>query len=175
MSPHPEPAQLLVDYLPLLPKGKALDVAMGKGRNALFLASHGFEVVGLERDEEAIEICRSDAEKQGIHLEIRRVDLENLASYSIEVSAYDVVICFYYLQRNLIPQMKKSLKPGGVILYETFLIDQHLKAGHPRHREYCFEYNELLQNFLDFRVLFYHEGQDAKGTYKASIVAQKPV
>ena len=175
MSPHPEPAQLLVEYLPLLPKGKALDVAMGKGRNALFLASHGFDVVGLEKDEGSIAVCRADAKERGLNPEIRRTDLEDLTSYKIESSAYDVVICFYYLQRNLIPIMKDALKPGGIMIYETFLIDQHLTAGHPRRREFCFEHNELLHNFPGFRILYYREGKDANGTYKASLVAQKNI
>lgn len=165
---------MLIEYLPLLPKGKALDVAMGKGRNALYLASKGFEVVGLEKDRESIDACLSDAKRLGVSIDARCVDLEDLESYQIEKSAYDVVICFYYLQRNLIPSMKEALKPGGFLIYETFLIDQHLKIGHPRHREYCFEHNELLRSFIDFRIIFYREGQDAKGTYKASLVAQKP-
>ncbi len=164
---------MLIEYLSLLPKGKALDVAMGKGRNALYLASKGFEVVGLEKDRESIDACLTEAERLGVHVDARCTDLEDLESYRIEPSAYDVVICFYYLQRNLIPSMKEALKPGGFILYETFLIDQHLETGHPRHREYCFEHNELLRSFIDFRIIFYREGQDAKGTYKASLVAQK--
>lgn len=168
-----EPSDLLVDYISLLPKGKALDMAMGRGRNALFLASHGYHVVGLERDGEAIDACFVEAERLGVHVDARRVDLEDLESYQLERSAYDVIICFYYLQRNLIPAMKEALKPGGFILYETFLIDQHVKTGHPRRRVYCFEHNELLRLFTDFRVIYYCEGQDAKGTYKASLVAQK--
>lgn len=176
MTSFQEPAKLLKDYLPLLPIGKALDVAMGKGRNAIFLASHGFEVTGLERDEDSIRICKDGADKAGVPIDARCVDLENIESYQIENSAYDVVICFYYLQRNLFSHLKDALKPHGVIIYETFLIDQHLKTGHPGHREYCFEHNELLKlftDFGDFRILYYHEGQDAKGTYKASLVAQK--
>ena len=170
-----EPAQLLVEYLSLLPKGKVLDVAMGKGRNALYLASNCFEVVGLEKDKEAIEVCLTEAKRLALNIDIRCVDLEDLQSYQIEKSAYDVVICFYQLQRNLIPSMKAALKPGGFILYDTFLIDQHIKTGHPRHREFCFEHNELLRFFIDFRILYYREGQDLKGTYKASLAALKPV
>lgn len=166
---------MLIEYLPLLPKGKALDVAMGKGRNALCLASNGFKVIGLEKDRESIDACLTEAKRLGVHVEARCVDLEDLESFQIEKSAYDVVICFYYLQRNLIPSMKEALKPGGFLIYETFLIDQHLKTGHPRHREYCFEHNELLHLFSDFRVIFYREGQDTKGTYKASLVALEPV
>ena len=175
MSSYPEPSQLLVKYLPLLPRGKALDVAMGKGRNALLLASHGFEVAGLERDEEAIHACLTEAKRLGVHVDARQADLEDLDSCRIEKSAYDVVVCFYYLQRSLIPHIKEALKPGGVLLYETFLIDQHIRTGHPQRREYCLEHNELLRLFSGLRVLYYHEGQDDKGTYKASLVAQRPL
>lgn len=173
MNSFQEPAKLLKDYLPLLPIGKALDVAMGKGRNSIFLASHGFEVTGLERDEESIRICKDEADKAGVKIDARHVDLEDLESYQIEGSAYDVVICFYYLQRNLFSPIKDAIKPQGIIIYETFLIDQHLKTGHPKRREYCFEHNELLKFFPEFRILYYHEGQDSKGTYKAGLVAQK--
>ncbi len=173
MTLYQEPAQLLVTYLPLLPPGRALDVAMGKGRNAIYLASHGFEVVGLERDEESIRVCKDEAKRAGVHIDARHTDLENVESCQIESSAYNLVICFYYLQRNLFPRIKDALKSGGIILYETFLIDQHISTGHPKRREYCFEHNELLKLFPDFRILYYREGQDSKGTYKASLVAQK--
>ncbi|MCC7201076.1 MAG: class I SAM-dependent methyltransferase [Nitrospirae bacterium] len=173
MSHNPDPAQLLVEFLPLLQKGRALDVAMGKGRNALFLASHGFKVTGLEKDKESIDVCRASARDTGLNIEIRETDLEDMASYKIENSSYDLVICFCYMQRNLIPLMKEALKPGGIIIYETFLIDEHLTTGHPKRREFCFEHNELLHNFRDFRIMYYREGQDANGTYKASLVAQK--
>ncbi len=173
MPHNPDPAQLLVEFLPLLQKGRALDVAMGKGRNALFLASHGFKVTGLEKDKESIEACRASAKDAGLNIEIRETDLEDMALYTIENSSYDTVICFCYLQRNLFPVLKDALKAGGTIIYETFLIDEHLTTGHPKRREFCLEHNELLNYFRDLRILYYREGQDASGTYKASLVAQK--
>ncbi len=72
MTSFKEPAKLLVDYLPLLPRGKALDVAMGKGRNAIYLVSQGFEVTGLEMDRESISICQDEANKKGLHIDARR-------------------------------------------------------------------------------------------------------
>ncbi len=164
------PAKLLVDCLHLLPKGKALDIAMGEGRNALYLATQGFEVEGLDKDEQAIQACLSAAKSRGLKLIARTVDLEQ---YQLIPNRYDLIICFYYLQRNLILQMKAALKSGGMVVYETFLIDNHLQFGHPRHREYCFEYNELLEFFRDFRVLFYQEGMAEGQTYTARIIAQK--
>lgn len=166
-----EPAKLLVDFIKRLPRGRCLDVAMGRGRNALFLAGAGFEVEGLDRDPEAVAACQEIARSRGLSLKAQVADLE---SYSLPAERYDLIVCFYYLQRDLIPQMCKALRPAGVIVYETFLIDQHLRTGHPRRQEYCFEHNELLDFFRPFRVLFYHEGEIEGGTWAARIIAQKP-
>lgn len=171
-----EPAKLLIEHINLFPSGgKVLDVAMGRGRNAIYLARNGFQVTGLEIDTEAIQACEDLVRKENLPVEIRQVDLEDLASYEIESSYYDGIICFFYLQRNLIPRLKEALKPGGVIIYETFLIDNHIKFGHPRHKEYCFNHNELLHLFIDYRILFYREGPNPKGTICASLVARKRV
>jgi len=165
-----EPSPLLQEFLPIFPKGRALDVAMGEGRNALFLAAHGYTVEGLERDLEAIQNCRRLAREKNLTIHTQQVDLEH---YTIEANAYDLIICFYYLQRNLIPQMKDGLKSGGMLVYETFLIDQHLRYGKPKHPEYCFEHNELLNLFRDFRVLFYKEGIPEDQTISVSLIARK--
>jgi tellurite methyltransferase len=165
-----EPSRLLVDFIARFPKGRALDIAMGEGRNALYLAEQGFEVEGLEKNEQAITTCLAAAETRGLQLVARTVDLEQ---YQLSPERYDLIICFYYLQRSLIPQIKASLKPGGMVAYETFLIDNHLQFGHPRHRNYCFEHNELLRFFKEFRILFYHEGMIEDRLAAAQLIAQK--
>ena len=173
MSTHSHadaPAKLLADWMETLPRGKALDIAMGKGRNALYLADGGFEVEGLDRDDEAVRACEKAADLRGLKISARKVDLE---SYRLPSDRYDLIICFYYLQRSLIPQMREALRPGGFLLYETFLIDHHLQFGRPKHREYCFEHNELLNFFRSFRVLFYREGMVEDRTIAAQILAQK--
>jgi len=165
-----KPSSLLVEYLPLLPSGKAIDIAMGKGRNALYLAERGFDVEGVDIDEAAVGICKEKAEKKGVKMKSVVADL---TSYQIFEENYNVILCFHYLQRDLIPMMKAGLKKGGIILYETFLIDQHIQWGTPRHREYCFMRNELLDFFKDFRILYYKEGFVTKEKALASLVAQK--
>ncbi|MBI4715938.1 MAG: class I SAM-dependent methyltransferase [Nitrospirae bacterium] len=166
------PASLLVESLPLLPKGgRALDVAMGKGRNALYLAERGFQVEGVEIDAEAVRVCEEEARRRNVTVNATTADLTR---FQIPKETYDVIVCFYYLQRDLIPQMREGLKPGGVIVYETFLIDQHLKTGKPGRREFCFEQNELLHLFLQgFRVLSYREGFVSEDRASASLVARK--
>ena len=164
------PSTLLLEHLHLLPKGRVLDVAMGKGRNALYLAKQGFDVEGVDIDETSVKKCREAASKRRLKIKAQVVDL---TGYRISPNSYNVILCFNYLQRDLIPQMKAGLKKGGVILYQTFLIDQHIKFGKPKHKEYCFEHNELLRIFEDFRVIYYKEGFVTEEKAVASLVAQK--
>ncbi len=165
-----EPAQFLIENIGLLPKGRALDVAMGGGRNAVYLAMHGFIVEGVDISSEAVDNARKLAQQEGVTITAEVVDLEG--SYTIEKDRYDVIICFNYLQRNLIPRMKNGLRRGGLVVYETFIVDQ-AEWGRPKNPEYLLKHNELLDMFRDFRCLRYREGlvEDRKAV--AGIVAEK--
>jgi tellurite methyltransferase len=165
-----QPSQFLVENNSLLPRGRALDIAMGSGRNAIYLATLGFEVEGVDSSHEAIEEALALAREQGVSIKTRVEDLEKIP-YFVEGS-YDLVICFNYLQRSLIPQMKNWVKPGGMLVYETFIID-HAIFGKPRNPDYLLMHNELLHMFRDFRVLRYREGVFGGKKAIASILAQK--
>lgn len=164
------PAQFLIENLALLPKGRALDVAMGTGRNATFLARMGFDVEGVDLSQEAIETALLRAAEAGVNVDARVGDLEG--DYRIVEDRYDVIICFNYLQRNLIPQIKSGLRPGGVVVYETFIVDQ-ARFGHPRNPDHLLCHNELLEMFREFRCLRYREGVIEGPRAIASIVAEK--
>lgn len=166
-----EPASLLIQALPLLPRGRALDLAMGSGRHVLFLAEQGYDVEGLDRDEAAVAACRQAAAARRLRVVARCVDLEQ---HQLPAGAYDAILCFCYLQRSLMPQIEAALAPGGVVVYETFLIDNHLRFGHPGRRDYCLEPNELRRAFPALHVLHYREGISETGTYLASLIAQRP-
>lgn len=98
-------------------------------------------------------------------------DLEN--NYHIEKGAYEVIICFNYLQRSLIPQIKDGLRKGGMVVYETFIVDQ-VRFGKPKNPDYLLRHNELLDMFRDFRCLSYREGIVEGRKAVASIIAEKP-
>jgi 2-polyprenyl-3-methyl-5-hydroxy-6-metoxy-1,4-benzoquinol methylase len=165
-----EPAQFLVENVELLPKGRALDVAMGNGRNSIYLAKLGFVVEGVDISKEAISTALRLAQETNVNINAKVVDLEK---YSIDKESYEVIICFNYLQRSLIPQIKYGLVKGGIVVYETFIIDQ-AQFGRPKNPDYLLRHNELLDMFSDFRCLRYQEGI-LKGTKAiASIIAQKP-
>jgi len=164
------PAQFLVDNIELLPRGKALDIAMGSGRNAIYLANNGFEVEGIDISEDALNSARRLAKENMVNLRAELADLEK--DYQIKPAFYDVMVCFNYLQRSLIPQMKAGLKSGGMIVYETFTIDQP-KFGKPRNPDFLLKHNELLNMFRDFRCLRYREGIIENRKAIASLVAEK--
>jgi tellurite methyltransferase len=163
-------APFLRKILSFQKKGKALDVAMGKGRNSLFLAQNGFQVDGIELSRESIDESKALFAKKQLEVNIIEADLEK---YVLPVDSYDLVICFFYLQRDLFPQIRSAVKKGGFVVYETFLIDQHIVHGSPRRKEFCLEYNELLHLFDDFRVHYYEEGISENSKITARIIAQK--
>src|ERR1700693_1682322 len=150
--------------------GRALDIAMGKGRNSIFLAKAGFEVEGIEMSPEAIESAEASCKRENVTVKITRADLE---AAILPRDAFNLVICFFYLQRDLIPGMKATLKKGGFLVYETFLIDQHLQFGSPRRKEFCLDHNELLNAFREFRIHYYEEGGGEGGKITARIIAEK--
>jgi len=165
-----EPAPFLVENMELLPRGRVLDVAMGTGRNAIYLAGMGFDVTGIDISPEAVSTASAAAQKAGVSIKAQVADLES--DYRIESGAYDVIICFNYLQRSLIPQIKDGLRKGGMVVYETFIVDQ-AQFGKPKNPDYLLKHNELLNMFDDFRCLRYREGIINGQKAIASIVAAK--
>lgn len=165
-----EPAQFLVENIGLLPSGRALDIAMGAGRNAIYLARMGFRVEGVDTSVEAVNEALSRARAEGVFIQTRVEDLETIPY--LDEEAYDLVICFNYLQRSLMPQIRNWVKPGGMAVYETFTVDQ-ARFGRPRNLDHLLKHNELLSAFRDFRVLRYREGVLDGRRAVASIVAQK--
>jgi 2-polyprenyl-3-methyl-5-hydroxy-6-metoxy-1,4-benzoquinol methylase len=165
-----EPAPFLVQNVELLPKGRVLDVAMGNGRNAIYLARLGFDVEGVDMSPEAINIALELARKAGVTIKAQVADLEG--DYLIQKDNYEVIICFNYLQRSLIPKIKDGLRRGGMVVYETFIIDQ-AEFGKPKNPNYLLKHNELLDMFRDFRCLRYREGVVKGPKAIASTIAKK--
>ncbi|MFC1944511.1 class I SAM-dependent methyltransferase [Chloroflexota bacterium] len=164
------PSQFLVDNIDLLPKGKVLDIAMGAGRNTVYLARTGFEVDGVDISQEAIAAALESAKKASVVIKAQVADLEK--TFHIRGDSYNVIVCFNYLQRSLIPEMKNGLRRGGMIVYETYIIDQ-VQFGKPKNPNYLLKHNELLDIFRDLRCLRYREGVLDGPRAVASIIAQK--
>jgi len=162
-----DPTPFLVENIELLPKGRTLDVATG--RNAIYSARMGFDVEGIDISPEAVSTALEWAREAGVTIKAQVADLEG--GYFIEKDAYEVIICFNYLQRSLIPQIRDGLQKGGMVVYETFIVDQ-AQFGKPKNPDYLLRHNELLDMFRDFRCLRYREGVFGPKAI-ASIIAQK--
>ncbi len=165
------PAKFLVDNVALLPHGRVFDIAMGSGKDAIYLAQQGFQVEGVDISEEKVKKALDDARSVGVTITAAVIDLEK--GHNIAKNSYDVIICFRYLQRSLIPAIKAGIRPGGMIVYETFIVDQ-AQYGKPTNPDFLLRHNELLHLFADFRCLRYHEGDMGKRRAVAGIIAQKP-
>ena len=108
-----EPIELVRGYASLAPGKKALDIACGNGRHSRWLHQQGFDVDALDISSVAI------ARLQGIEgIHAKEVDFD---TYVLPAQTYDLIVKAYFLQRRLFPQMIEALKPGGVIILETFL------------------------------------------------------
>jgi SAM-dependent methyltransferase len=164
-----EPIPFLKDHIDLLPKGAALDLAMGEGRNGVFLAANGFQVTGVDISEAGFKKAQALAAEKGVTLTTVVADLEQ---YAIPPNTFDVIICTYYLQRDLFPKIVAALKPGGMALIESYTVD-YLQYRQKFNREFLLERNELLTLLPRLRVLRYQEVDTGDAAY-ASILAQKP-
>ena len=180
---EPKPAPFLVEQLHRLPKGTALDVAAGGGRHSLLLAARGYHVDAIDRDAAALsQLSASAAKQERSSITTKAVDLEQPAPFDpgFGHDTYDVIVVFFYLHRPLFPFLVEALKPGGVLIYETFTIDNYTHHKHPRRWEFCLSHNELLRMTSALQVLHYDEGahdgvEGPRATYTAQLVAQKPL
>ncbi|MGZ8452680.1 MAG: class I SAM-dependent methyltransferase [Candidatus Binatia bacterium] len=154
--------------------GTALDIACGKGRNAIYLAQRGFAVTALDISAGALAEGRRRARQQDLLIDWHLCDLE-ASALAPGAGDFDLIINFNYLQRSLFQPMRQAVKPGGHVIFETYLIDQ-AAVGHPKNPDYLLRHNELLECFGDFRVLFYREGVFADGeaaAFRAGIFARR--
>ena len=167
-----EPTRWLVDHATLLPAaGEALDVASGSGRNAYWLASRGLSTLAIDRDAPAIAGIRKAAADLHLPLRAEVVDLE-IPDAELPVSAYDIVVVVHYLHRPLFPALRASLRPGGILVYETFTRAQ-AQRGKPTNPAFLLEPGELRELVSPLEVLAEREG-DFEGKMLASVIAVRP-
>jgi len=150
----PQACEVLEHNRHLLPqRGRALDIACGRGGNALLLAGHGLSTSAWDYSAVAIQKLRQHAEQLDlqIHTEIRDVTAEPPTGES-----FDVIVVCHYLDRGLCDSIIDALKPGGLLFYQTFTVEKVTDNG-PANPDYRLAPNELLSLFAGLRVVFYRE------------------
>jgi tellurite methyltransferase len=167
------PDNWLERVLPLLPAGTVLDIACGRGRNALFLAEKGYTVTAVDNAEQGLSQLRSEAARRGLTLTLHRQDLE--ARPELPGGEYDLVVQFFYLQRSLVPYLKRAVRPGGTVVVRTFSRAGPW-AGGPGNPEFALDPEELPTWFAGWEILIHEEGLDQahRGGSLAGIVALRP-
>jgi SAM-dependent methyltransferase len=168
-----EPSRPLREFADALPDGRALDVATGNGRNALFLADEGYAVDAVDVSGVALAEARDRAmelDPRG-HVNWIQADLD---TYCLPESAYDVVAVSFYTALDLLPDLKGALAPGGVLCYEHHLRSPEVDRG-PSDDRHRFRSNDLLRAALDLTVLHYEETtrvEDGRTSAVATLVAR---
>jgi tellurite methyltransferase len=167
----PEPS--LIELLPLVARGLALDLAAGTGRNAFALARAGFPVVALDFSDIAMRSVQQSARQAALPVFPVIVDLEK--GLPFQAWSFDLIVNINYLQRDLVPLLKSALKPGGMLLFDTFLIDQAV-LGHPRDPRFLLRHWELHESLADMEIIRYREGltvySDDKRAWRATALAR---
>ena len=163
------PIPFLTEVLPFLPKkGKALDIAMGEGRNGVYLAENGYDVLGIDISDVGLKKAEKLAASRKVKIKTKVADLE---TYKLKKNEYDVVVVSYYLQRTLYKQIKDALKPGGWVVLETYHEDHH-KYAPKFNKDWLLRKNELIHAFSNLKILRY-QYNDTGDKVTASLVAQK--
>jgi 2-polyprenyl-3-methyl-5-hydroxy-6-metoxy-1,4-benzoquinol methylase len=173
-----EPAEWLVAHESLLveqPKGFALDLACGNGRNAFYLAKLGFTVDAVDISDVALSWLQKQVRERQVAVHPKVMNLETAL---LPKHRYQVILNINYLERSIFDGIKEALLPDGLLFFETMTKDHIAILGNQMNPKFVLDYNELLHAFSDLRILHYREaivweGSCDKTKAAASLVARR--
>jgi tellurite methyltransferase len=179
-SPLSAPSPLLVDNVSRIRAasrlGMVVDLACGRGRHALWLGREGIPCLGIDRNEQHLRELRVAAGRAGLRLDSVRTDLEAGLGIPLKTNSCGSILVFRFLFRPLMPEIAASLRPGGILLYETFAAAHRETGRGPRNPAFYLERDELPGLFPELEVLAYEEGptQSDPPDITARLLARKP-
>jgi SAM-dependent methyltransferase len=165
------PTPLLVDTAQHLTPGRALDLACGTGRHALWLAAQGWSAEAVDGSEVAVAALRSKAVQLGVTVDASVADLAS-PGFRMEESRYHLVLMCYYLQRDLFSTLKNAIVPGGLALVIVHIVEPGEEPTPTRAVP-----GELPSYFSDWEILHRYEGPSRDPAHHravAEIVARRP-
>jgi tellurite methyltransferase len=170
-----EAEPFLAAMLARIPRGVALDVAAGRGRNALALARAGLAVVAVDYSSEAMRLLAATVRNS--RLAIWPV-VANLDNFHLKDESFDAIVNINFLDRALFPKFVRALRPGGLLIADTFLVDQ-AAIGHPRDPRFLLGHGELRALAGGLEVEEYREGlvtyANGERAFRASIAARRKI
>lgn len=151
-----KPNALLVATAQKLKPGKALDIGMGQGRNTLYLAKQGWKVTGIDIADKAVALAKKRA--KAANLKIKTV-LKSMQHFKFGRKTWDLVTFVYEgcLRKELLKKIKKSLKPGGTIVFEFFHREAGIQMKRPTFGCKTGSIKKLFQEVKGFEITFYKE------------------
>ena len=171
-EPKRNPSALLTEWLRDHEPGKALDLACGTGRNALYLAEKGGDVTAIDVSPRAISLAAALAREKGLRINWIAADLDN---YAIQGQHDLIVVSFFTVSKSMVSAVINALKQGGILLSENHLLSPSGDEAH-KHR-FHLKPGELKELFNGLAMIRYEErrveGKDGRPAYRASLVAQK--
>lgn len=170
-----QPCRVLSAHSHLLPAaGLALDLACGRGANALYLARMGYTTSAWDLSEVVLQRLAEQAGRIGVPLSTEQRDV---ATHPPAPASFDVIVVSRYLERTIVPDIIAALKHGGLLFYQTFTREKVSDSG-PQNPAYRLQPNELLRLFRSLHIIHYHEegttGDTGQGfRNEAMLIAQK--
>lgn len=169
-----EPHPLVVEFALKLEPGRALDLACGVGRHAIWLAERGWQVTAVDNSRVAIEILRRRAHEKGLAIDSRVADLER-HEFIIEPEAYDLIFNCRYLQRNLFPTIRTGARIGGLVIAVIAMVDDDPQIK-PMNPAFLLNPGELRAEFESWELIHEFEGKPAGDAHRramAEIIARR--
>lgn len=151
---QPAAAEVVMQNAHLLPaSGQALDLACGRGGNALFMAQRGLTVTAQDISPVAIAQLQQTVQQLELNITAEVCDVVNTPPAAEQ---FDVLVVSYYLERSLTARLIDTLKPGGLLFYQTWCQQKTAGRG-PQNPDYLLADNELLILFAGLKVRAYRE------------------
>jgi tellurite methyltransferase len=166
------PAEFLAENYHYIPfEANVLDMGMGEGRNAVFLAQKGYKVTGIDISSVAVKKAHLLAQEFGVKF---KGIVASLKDHRIPPNSFDAIICFYYVERSLIEKIKTWLRPGGILIFEGHTVREksNQREGSTTDDDFYLKEQELLRLFPGMRVLKYEEPLHEK-EFRSSIILKK--
>jgi SAM-dependent methyltransferase len=169
---HFQPNRLLTENRNLLTGGRALDVACGFGGNALYLASLGYQVDAIDVSAVALARARQEARRRGLQVNLLQADL---ARWWVPTSHYDLIVVFFYLNRELMPLLGAALRPRG-LLFQANRNKRFLEIRPGFSPGYLLEPGELqrLASIAGLEILYYADPPPGR-LHNSQIIARRPL